>query len=73
MLILPTAPRNRAIPSLGVLALVVGLRFLVGVSDGHAPVAWTAAVGTGLSFGGTTAVLLSLGLEARRAKRSLGS
>lgn len=59
--------------TLGVAALVGGLGMLV---DGPLPemeVSWATAIGAGLGFGGVTACLIVLGLQARRAKVKTGS
>jgi len=59
--------------TMGVLALVLGLGLLV---DGPLPeleVSWATAIGAGLGFGGVTACLIVLGLEARRSKVKTGS
>ena len=66
-------PSHGLLASAGVLTLVMGLVRLV---DGPVPqlqVEWGTAVGAGLGFGGVTAALIVLGLEARRAKVKTGA
>lgn len=65
--------RHGWLATVGVVCMVVGLAHLV---DGPLPelqVSWGTALGAGLGFGGVTASLLVLGLEARRSKVRTGS
>lgn len=59
--------------SAGVLTLVVGLASLVHGPIPELQVEWGTAIGAGLGFGGVTAALIVLGIEARRAKVKTGS
>jgi membrane-bound serine protease (ClpP class) len=65
--------RGGVLATLGILILVIGLAILV---DGPLPqlqVSWGTAIGAGLGFGGVTASLIVLGMEARRTKVKTGS
>jgi membrane-bound serine protease (ClpP class) len=57
----------------GTLVLVGGLKMLVMAPLPQMQVNWGTAVGSGLGFGGVTACLIVLGMEARRAKVKTGS
>ncbi len=65
--------RNGVLATVGIVVLVFGLGILV---DGPLPqlqVSWGTAIGAGLGFGGVTASLIVLGMEARRTKVKTGS
>ena len=57
----------------GVLMLVAGLATLVSGPIPQLQVQWGTAAGAGLGFGGVTAALIVLGMEARRAKIKTGA
>lgn len=58
---------------LGIVAVVNGLAMLVQGPLPQLQVHWSTAVGAGLGFGGITASLMLLGMEARRAKIRTGA
>lgn len=66
-------PRHGLLASAGVLTLVVGLAVLVNGPVPQLQVEWGTAIGAGLGFGGVTASLIVLGLEARRSKVKTGA
>ena len=75
-LLLLSEARFRAhgmLASAGVLTLVFGLATLVNGPIPQLQVEWATAIGAGLGFGGVTAALIVLGLEARRAKIKTGA
>jgi membrane-bound serine protease (ClpP class) len=74
MLLLEAAvPVRGAFAAVGVGLLVWGFRNLVTGPIPQLEVSWGTAIGAGLGFGGVTAILLSLGAEARRGKVKTGS
>ncbi|MGI4852479.1 MAG: NfeD family protein [Janthinobacterium lividum] len=66
-------PSHALLASAGVLTLVVGLGLLVNGPIPQLQVEWSTAMGAGLGFGGVTASLIVLGLEARRSKVKTGA
>lgn len=56
-----------------VICMVAGLAGLVNGPLPELQVSWATAIGAGVGFGGVTATLLVLGLEARRSKVRTGS
>lgn len=66
-------PAHALLASAGVLTLVAGLGVLVNGPIPQLQVEWGTAVGAGLGFGGVTASLIVLGLEARRSKVKTGA
>ena len=65
--------RHGALAAVGVCLLPLGLATLVAGPIRELEVGWATAIGAGLGFGGVTAMLLLLGLQARRAKRRTGA
>ena len=57
----------------GIVLLVIGLAVLVRGPMPQLQVAWGTAIGAGVGFGGVTATLMVLGMQARRAKVKTGS
>lgn len=57
----------------GVICMVLGLGWLVNGPLPALQVSWGTAIGAGVGFGGVTATLMVLGLEARRSKVRTGS
>lgn len=66
-------PSHGVLAAMGILALVVGLGTLVNGPLPQLQVDWSVAIGAGIGFGGVTASLIVLGIEARRAKVKTGS
>ncbi len=57
----------------GVIILVGGLGLIVDGPIAQLQVGWRTAIGAGVGFGGVTASLIVLGVEARRAKVKTGT
>ncbi len=57
----------------GILSLIAGLGTLVQGPLPQLQVSWRTAIGAGIGFGGVTAALIVLGIEARRAKTKTGA
>jgi|GEM_PF-574971 len=57
----------------GIICLVLGLGWLVNGPLPQLQVSWGTAIGAGVGFGGVTATLMVMGLEARRSKVRTGS
>lgn len=57
----------------GVICMVLGLGWLVNGPLPALQVSWGTAIGAGVGFGGMTATLMVMGLEARRSKVRTGS
>jgi membrane-bound serine protease (ClpP class) len=66
-------PMRGASAIVGIGLLAWGFRNLVTGPIPQLEVSWGTAIGAGLGFGGITAVLVTLGAEARRAKVKTGS
>ncbi len=74
LLVMEARFRTRGIlASVGVIALIGGLGTLVSGPIAQLQVSWATAFGAGIGFGGITATLLVLGIEAKRAKRKTGA
>lgn len=65
--------RHGLLATAGVACMALGLGNLVNGPLPELQVSWGTAMGAGLGFGGVTASLLVLGLEARRSKVRTGS
>lgn len=66
-------PRSGLFAATGVVTLVFGLAGLVRGPIPELEVGWGTAIGAGLGFGGVTACLIVLAIEARRAKFKTGA
>ncbi len=66
-------PAHGIVASFGILALIFGLGTLVRGPLPQLQVSWPTAIGAGTGFGGVTAALIVLGMEARRAKVKTGA
>ncbi|MEZ2348420.1 nodulation protein NfeD [Terriglobus sp. RCC_193] len=73
MVLEATTSRHGWFATAGVVCMVLGLGWLVNGPLPALQVSWGTAIGAGVGFGGVTAALMVLGLEARRSKVRTGS